>query len=235
MKMLFETPPKLQRDFCFCKDRQRIELPVLLSWALVYAILFSLAAISLLAQEPASVAPPNAPSNDFKNEIYAGGVYARGESGPGMDDTNFGGWNLSATHYFMSHLGATLDLQGLYGNAPVSSSLFPTADATESKYLYMIGPQIALHKTRRIASSLQLLAGVADTHTSTSPGSIPPTTLGLFPDATKFAFKPGGTFDVNVSSRFAVRYTGGVLLERENGDFQRDFDLSVGLVYKFGR
>jgi hypothetical protein len=171
-------------------------------------------------------------SHTFNNELFAGGVFSRAASGPNSGDMNFGGWNLSATHYLTPRVGATVDIQGLYGNAPVPASL-ASSDLLVSKYLFMAGPQLRLHQSARLSGSLRLLAGVADSSAAT-PAAVPAAALGLYPNATKLAFKPGGTFDINLSSRWAIRNSAGVLLERQNAGFQRGFDLSTGIVFRFG-
>jgi hypothetical protein len=178
--------------------------------------------------------PPSA--SIYSNEVFAGGTYARANSGPDLNSANFGGWNLSAAHYLNPFLGATVDVQGLYGHAPIAPSQFTSTNPLVSKYVFMAGPQLRWRQGyHRFDASLRLLAGVTDTNAQTPSGAVSPNVLGLYPNATKLALKPGGTFDVNLSPRMAIRYSAGILLERENGDFQRDFDLSAGLVFRFGK
>jgi hypothetical protein len=198
---------------------------------LVTAVLFVLLAATSFAQAPTESYAPTSTANEF----YSGGVYARAKTGPGLNDTKFGGWNISSAHYFTPFLGAAVDVQGMYGHAPVATSTLTTSDSLVSKYLYMAGPEFRWHQGRRIGGGIRLLAGVADTNTSTPEGALSPGALGLFPNATKLALKPGGTFDINLSSRWAIRSSAGVLLERANADFQRDLDLSGGLVFRFGK
>jgi len=195
------------------------------------AVLFVLLPAMSFGQAPTESYPPTSTANEF----YSGGVYARAKTGPGLNDTNFGGWNISSAHYFKSFLGAAVDVQGMYGHAPVATSTITTSDPLVTKYVYMAGPEFRWHQGRRISGGIRLLAGVADTNTSTPEEGFSPGALGLFPNATKLALKPGGTFDINLSSRWAIRYSAGVLLERENADFQRELDLSGGLVFRFGK
>jgi hypothetical protein len=214
-----------------CQKEARISPRPARVWKiLATAVLFVLLAAMSFAQAPTESYAPTSTANEF----YSGGVYARAKTGPGLNDTNFGGWNISTSHYFTPFLGATVDVQGMYSRAPVAPSAFTSSDFLVTKYLYMTGPEFRWHQGRRISGGIRLLAGVSDTNTSTSSGSLSPGELGLFPNATKLALKPGGTFDINLSSRWAIRYAAGVLLEHQNGDFQRDFDLSGGLVFRFG-
>jgi hypothetical protein len=174
-------------------------------------------------------------SSSFTNEFYSGGAYTRAKVGPNLSDTNFGGWNISSARYFTAFLGAAVDAQGMYGHAPVAPSTFTSSGPLVSKYLYLAGPEFRWHQGRRISGGIRLLAGVSDTNVSTSSGAYSSGALCLYPNATKLALKPGGTFDINLSSRWAIRYSAGVLLERENADIQRDLNLSCGLVFRFGQ
>jgi hypothetical protein len=201
-------------------------------------VLAGIALLGLFTGVSFAQAPEQQPpsTSTYSNEVFAGGTYARANSGPDLNDTNFGGWDLSAAHYLTPFLGATVDVQGLYGHAPIAPSQFISANPLVSKYVFMAGPQLRWRQGyHRFDASLRLLAGVTDTNAQTPSGAVSPNVLGLYPNATKFAFKPGGTFDINLSPRMAIRYSAGVLLERENGDFQRDFDLSAGLVFRFGK
>jgi hypothetical protein len=216
-------------DTAFQRESQRILRPARVRKILAIAMLFVFLAAMSFAQ-----APTESYASATANELYSGGVYARAKTGPSLNDTNFGGWNISTSHYFTPFLGASVDVQGMYGHAPVASSTLTASNPLVSKYLYMAGPNFRWRQGRRISGGIRLLAGVSNTNTSTSSGSLSPVELGLFPNATKLALKPGGTFDINLSSRWAIRYAAGVLLEHQNGDFQRDFDLSGGLVFRFG-
>jgi len=215
-----------------CQLESKFSPPAARVWKiLATAVLFVLFAAMSFAQAPTESYAPTGPANEF----YFGGVYARAKIGPGLNDTNFGGWNISSAHYFTSFLGATVDIQGMYGHAPLATSTLTTSDPLVFKYLYMAGPEFRWHQGRRIGGGIRLLAGVADTNASTPEGAFSLGALGLFPNATKLALKPGGTFDINLSSRWAIRYSAGVLLERENAEFQRGLDLSGGLVFRFGQ
>jgi hypothetical protein len=214
-----------------CQLESKLSPPARVWKILGTAVLFVLLPAMSFAQAPTESYAPTSTTNEF----YSGGVYARAKSGPGLNDTNFGGWNISSAHYFTSFLGAAVDVQGMYGHAPVATSTPTTSDPLVAKYLYMAGPEFRWHQRRRISGGIRLLAGVSNTNASTPSGAFSPAQLGLFPNATKLALKPGGTFDINLSSRWAIRYSAGVLLERENADFQRGLDLSGGLVFRFGQ
>ena len=199
--------------------------------ALICAVLLGLFACTAHAQSPAPHRSPYA----FTNDLFVGGVFTRAASGPNLDDTNFGGWNVSGTHYFTPRLGATADVQGFYGHAPIETSNFTSSDPLVSKYVFLAGPQYRWRTRPRYSSSIRLLAGAIDTDADTPSARTLPAAMGLYANATKFAFKPGLALDVNITPRMAFRYSGGVLLERQNGDLQKDFNLSVGLLFRLGR
>lgn len=199
--------------------------------ALVCTLLFALLTGTAFGQRPDSIKSPYT----FTNDLFVGGVFTREASGPNLDDTNFGGWNVSGTHYFTPRLGATADVQGFYGHAPIAASRFTSSGPLVSKYVFLAGPQYRWRTRPRYSSSIRMLVGVIDTDADTPSATILPAALELYPNATKFAFKPGLAFDLNITPRMAFRYSGGLLVERQNGDFQRDFNLSVGLLFRLGR
>jgi hypothetical protein len=170
----------------------------------------------------------------IRNKIYLGGTYLRGASGPGLNSTNSAGWNVMATHYITPLLGLSADVQGNYGHAPVPPSAQLSSDPFVYQNLFFVGPQLRWRRKAKFASSVRLLAGVVDTVSDTDTGRIPPSAFGLYPNATKLALKPGAAFDFNLSPRIALRYAGGLLLEREDGGFQKYFNASVGVVFRVG-
>lgn len=182
------------------------------------------------AQSPDAIRTPYS----IRNEVYLGGSYLRGASGPNLDSTNSGGWNVMATHYFTPLFGLSADVQGDYGQAPVPSSTQLSSDPFVYQNLFFVGPQIRWRRKAKFASSVRLLAGVVDTVSNTDSGLTAPSAVGLYPNATKLALKPGATFDFNLSQRVALRYAGGLLLEREDGGFQKYLNVSVGIVFRIG-
>src|ERR1700678_1137956 len=185
--------------------------------------------VSALAQSPDG----NLTAYRFSNELFLGGGFTRAAIGPSLNDANFGGWNVSVTHYISPLFGVTLDTQGVYGH---TSLITPSSPVNPLLYqhTFLVGPQIRLRNTEHFSSSLRVLAGVTDSGSSDT-GGLASTALGLYPNATKFALRPSATFDYNLSPRFAIRVAPGVLLERQAGGFQRDFAISTGLVMRFGK
>lgn len=177
----------------------------------------------------------DAPKNPYTyhNDIFVGGSYLRTQLGPSIKDTNFAGGNVGATHYFTPHLGFAVDGQADYGHASIVS--LPSANPYVYQCLFLAGPQIRWSMKRRYSSSIQLLAGAADSVWDTKTLGGPPTAFGFYPNATKLAFNPGTTFDYNLSPRVALRVSSGSLLKRENGDFQSKFNVSTGLLFRIGK
>ncbi|WP_158822511.1 hypothetical protein [Granulicella sp. S156] len=188
-----------------------------------------------VATAPAQATGATQAYYSYSNEVYLGGNYMRAASGPTLNDTNFGGWNVSATHFVTPFLGVTADFQGDYGHAPISPSAQLANNPFVYQHLFFLGPQIRWHRSERFSSSLRILVGATDTVSNSDTGRIPPSTFGLYPSATTLSLKPGGTFDLNLSPRVALRLAPGVLLERQGGSFQRDFNVSTGIVFRIGR
>jgi hypothetical protein len=170
----------------------------------------------------------------YGNDVFVGGSYMRAAAGPSLGSTNLGGWNVAVTHYFTPLLGFTADFDGDYGHASLSNSQF-VANPFVYQHLFLAGPQIRWIRKERFSSSIRLLAGAVDAASNSDVEGISPTSLGLYPNTTKLAFKPGGAFDFNLSPRVALRFSSGALLERQNGDFQRIFNVSTGIVFRIGK
>lgn len=200
-------------------------------WIFILILTLSLGAASASAQARDAIQTPYVSGN----EIFVGGNYLRAASGPVLGNTEFGGWNIGATHYFTPLLGLTADFQGDYGHAPISSTVLLANNPFVYQHLFLLGPQIRWHRGERFASSLRVLIGATDTVSNSDTGSIPPSAFGLYPSATTLAMKPGGTFDVNLSPRVALRLAPGVLLERQGGSLQRDLSVSTGFVFRLGK
>jgi hypothetical protein len=197
--------------------------------SVVFMVLLGLCA-GVAAAQTADV--PKSPYA-YHNDVFVGGSYLRTQLGRSIKDTNFAGGNVGATHYFTPHLGFAVDGQADYGHASIVS--LPSANPSVYKYQFMAGPQIRWSIKKRYSSSIQLFVGAVDSRADTDTLGGPPTMFGLYPNATKLAFNPGTTFDYNLSSRVALRISSGSLLERQNGDFQSEFNISTGLLFRIGK
>lgn len=198
---------------------------------LMFLMICSFHAADTLAQTVDAVRSPYT----FRNDVFLGGNYTRAASGQSLDDTNSGGWNISTTHYFSPMWGATLDVQGAYGHAPLNPTSGSSLNPFVSKYIFLAGPQIRWRRRERYSSNIRLLAGVTDSIYDSDTGGVSPAALGLYTNATKLAFKPGGAFDYNLSPRVAVRVSTGFLLERQSGSFQTDVNVSTGVLFRLGK
>lgn len=186
-------------------------------------------AASAMAQTAGSTPSPY----DFRDEIYVGGNYTRASTGLERDGANFGGWQAGSTHYFTPVWGLAFDALGIYGNAPQSAAFNAFSEPQVRKHYFMAGPQIRWRRGNRWASSLRLVAGVSNTSTGSLDPMVTATDLGLYPNATKFAFRPGTTLDYNISPRVALRLSNGALIERQDGRLKGQFSTSLGLLFRF--
>ena len=198
------------------------------------SMFFIICAFNAAGAHAQTVDTPRSPYT-FRNDVFLGGGYTRAASGTHLDSTNFGGWNISTTHYFSPIWGATLDVQGAYGHAPLKPTSGSSLDPFVYKHIFLAGPQIRWRRRERYSSSIRLLAGVTDSIYDSDTGGVSPATLGLYTNATKLAFKPGGAFDYNLSPRVALRVSTGFLLERQGGSFQSDINLSTGFLFRLGK
>lgn len=193
----------------------------------------------VLASVPVAFAQENPPPPSkpfpyaFKNDVSLGALYFRGKSGPSLDDTNYAGWILSATHYFNPLIGIAADTQGVYGHAPMLSGSALTSDPLVSQYAYFVGPAIRWRMKPRYSSTARVLVGAATSIFDSDTLGQSPANFGLYPNQTKLAMKIGSNFDLNMSPRVALRISTGTVFERYSGGFDREFNISTGFVYRF--
>jgi len=168
-------------------------------------------------------------------ELYVGGVYLHGRTGANLNQTNYGGWNVSVTDYLRPSFGLTADIQGTYGRSPISGRLGLANDPLVTQHSYFIGPQLRWRKRERFASSYRVLIGGTTSSFDGDLNGQSPQTFGMYPNATKLAVKLGSTLDINLKPSVALRITPSTIFQRYNGETNRQFSISTGLVFRFGR
>jgi len=137
-------------------------------------------------------------------EVFGGGSFARNSN------TNFGGWNASATGNFLSWLGATADFSGHY-NSPVSITTMT------------FGPRLAVPTDSGLAPFTQATFGVARLAVGDAT-------------ANGFGAYVGGGLDWIMRDYLAIRL---LQLDGQfihvNGISNNGTRLSFGVVFRLGR
>jgi hypothetical protein len=182
---------------------------------------------------------------DNRYDLYVGLGYARLIPGETLvTGASLGGLDIQGTRWFTSRLGATANIRGYYGDS--ANTIVGTQGHQTNlgkgvpimEHIVTVGPEYMLARNKHAAITLHGTAGFANGFFDMGTGHVTTGSLGLFQDGTVFAATAGGTIDLNRSPRWVFRIAPDMLVThyQQQGlaaDFQRNFALSVGIVYRF--
>jgi opacity protein-like surface antigen len=135
------------------------------------------------------------------------------------------GFNASGTQNVNSWFGGRIEVNGYLGNEPQTVSGTTTVYSVSAATI-TYGPVFSYRKYSRITPFAHVQIGAV--HGSTNY-------LGISQHAFKFAAAPGAGVDFALNRSTAIRVEGEYLLTRFLGLTQQNADVSVGLVWRFGR
>ena len=174
-------------------------------------------------------------------EVFGGYSYANASKNFGVDRPNLNGWNASLTGNVNRWLGVVGDFSGYYGSPSISvaTPLFcvtnpcpvPTVSFDTKVHTFLLGPQVSFRTNHRITPFAHALFGLG--HTSVHIDS-PFSTVGTISN-NAFAMALGGGADINMTSRLALRVQPDYLQTDFLHTTQKNFRISTGLVFKFGK
>ena len=142
------------------------------------------------------------------------------------------GWFLSAGGNLNDVFGAVLDVGGSYKSQSVSSNGV-TASASTNIYTFMGGPRVMGH-SGPLGFYGQFLVGAArfSGGASVSGGGI--TQSVSIPSDTELCYAPGAGVDFGLTSNAAARIGVSERLIHSDAGTSKEFQLQLGLVYRFG-
>jgi hypothetical protein len=154
-------------------------------------------------------------AQDAPKAVFFGGYsYLRINPGSGLDGINANGWNASLTGNFNDWFGVTGQFTGHYAS--------PSGVDT-NVHSYMFGPRIASHTNEKWTPFAHFLFGGAR-----AGGA------GLSENA--FAMDFGGGFDYNAGESVGIRIVQfDYIATRFFSDWQHNFAISTGIVFRFGK
>lgn len=148
---------------------------------------------------------------------------------------NLYGWHATIGENGLSWLGAVLDFSGDYANRTVNFGTKAVPDNIRfnaGAYPFLFGPRFYDRKFSRFAVFAEPLIGGVYIRANTAGGTTP------FSE-TKWAFALGGGADIDLSPHLAVRVEGDWIrshfAETLAQDYQNNYRISGGLVFKIGR
>jgi hypothetical protein len=159
-------------------------------------------------------------------QIFGGYTVGKMKPENEANRTTMNGWNTSVTGYVTPRFGLTADVAGYYGNVTASAATGSSPETVKARqYSFMAGPQFKVLRSRRVETSLRVLAGGA---------------YGYLPNysevnQTVFAALVGSNIDLKMTKRVAMRFSPGMYVTRFGTDqTQKNFRFSVGPVIEFG-
>ena len=173
-------------------------------------------------------------------EVFGGYSYANASRNFGVDRPSLNGWNASLTGNVNRWLGVVGDFSGYYGSPSVNAATgvicaippcpLPVVSFDTKVHTFLLGPQVSF-RTGRFTPFAHALFGLG--HTSVRIDN-PFSTVGTLTN-NAFAMALGGGVDINMTSRFALRVQPDYLQTDFLHQTQKNFRISTGLVFKFGK
>jgi hypothetical protein len=147
---------------------------------------------------------------------------------------NLGGIEVEGTRWLTPRWGVAVDGRMDAGTTPVTPNQYDNSRVLVYRETGMAGVQMRGPKNQYAAIDLHALGGVSHGTFSEGPNTNP-LFVGLYSDRTKPMFDLGGSVDINLSARTAVRLAPSIILEHYGTETREWFGLSGGVVYRFGQ
>lgn len=158
-------------------------------------------AFFLVCAEPALAQP------DQRLEIFAGYAYSTEPPGPSigteLPTKHLHGWRAAATGYITSRLGMEFEftsLSGVYAAIDSRVLFSPRRNPPIRQLTFVAGPRFKVLRTRHATTTIHALVGTARTRRADPHGLSLPSRGTL-----AFGVSLGGSFDLNVGPRVAIR------------------------------
>lgn len=168
-------------------------------------------------------------------EFFLGGGYLRFKPGPDLQRLTFYSWDAAITRYYSPKLGVTIDGRGYYGTAYVGLNQASVTRPSVSQYDVQAGPAYRFFLRPRYSLAAHALGGVAIGNFSGDTNGFTPQSLGLYPDATTYAFSGGVIGEVNVTPSLSLRLASDYMLTGFGSSTQNSPGFTYGFVYRFGK
>ena len=170
-------------------------------------------------------------------EVFGGGGYLRWRSGEDLKRNNEVTWTMTGTYFLNQKLGVTAVTEGAFGNAKIPNVLVLNGDYTPqiNEYFFMAGPTYRLRLREKYAVSAVVTGGTAWGIFSGGSKGIPSTTIGMWPDGFRPAVNAALNVDYNFYPNLALRLSPNWMGTTFGNDFQSNFGVNAGIVYRFGK
>jgi hypothetical protein len=175
---------------------------------------------------------------DHKWESYLDMGYLRFQPGPSLQRLTYYAWETGLTRFSNERLGFTLDGRGYFGTAYVGVNPYSQGRFTRpaiSQYDVIGGPVYRFYMQPKFSIAGRAMAGWAHGNFSGDTNGIPPTLLGLYPDANTFAASVSVIGELNVSPNIALKLAPEYFFTGFGSTVQASRGFTGGLVYRWGK
>lgn len=167
-------------------------------------------------------------------QLYFGAGYRHFNAGPDLlKGASLGGPDVQMTRRLSPHWGATGNVRGYWGTSGAVPNQYGIQGPLVSEYLFMAGPEYRGPRNEHAAVSFHALAGGAYGIYDSDLKGHPPAVVGFYNNGLVFAGAFGGSLDLNRSANWALRISPDLMLTQHGSQFQEQFGLSVGVLYRF--
>jgi hypothetical protein len=174
-----------------------------------------------------SFALPAEAADGTRGEIAAGYSYVYDSDA----STSFpAGWFFSAGAHIGDMFAVVGDISGNYKSESVTSGM-TTGTASVKVHTFLAGPRV-IGRSGTVSVFGHVLVGAATASggvTASGGGA----SFSVSASETDFCFLPGGGVDVDLNRNTAVRVAANERFIRSSGTTSKEFQLQVGLVYRF--
>ncbi len=188
--------------------------------------------------------PASAQGNYTRVELFGG--FSLGSVKPARllnltpDQERALGFQAAVTGNLTRNIGIVIELGGLWGDLPTSSSPFGTTTGTFRTFHLLVGPRFA-KRSSRATGYVHFLAGLAQQKSneiqgpSFRPLPVPSVPIETSSTSNGFGAALGGGLDISVNKRISIRAVQvDYLPMRVEGDWTNSVRVGVGVVLKFG-
>ncbi len=181
---------------------------------------------------------------DHRWESYLDTGYLRFTPGPGLPGDGppqrltFYAWETGLTRFSTERLGYTLDGRGYFGTAYVGLNQYSQGHFTRpaiSQYDVIAGPVYRFYLQPKFAISGRAMGGWSHGNFSGDTNGIPPSDLGLYPDANTFAASVSVIGELNIAPNIALKLAPEYFFTGFGSTIQASRGFTGGLVYRWGK
>ena len=189
-----------------------------------------------VAAEAQAIKPAEPVRYDNKYELYGGLSLDTFEAGRYVQKRmNLGGVEALGTYWLTNRVGLGLDLRGEAGTTPVLPNVYFNGRQLVSQYMAMAGAQVRGPRNAHFALNYHAYAGMDKGVFDQGDRNYMPQDLGLYSNRIKPAAAVGISIDINRSARWAVRISPDMMLRRFGNEWDENFAMSGGVIYRFGK